>query len=427
MIVHAYYEEDPRVRREAESLVAAGRPVQVLGLRQPGGPATSEVAGVRVHHLDVQRHQGAGLGVYLREYLSFLVRAMCRGGPAARPRAVRARPGPLAARLPGVRGAAAALVGVPVLLDLHEAMPEFFRSRFPGASNPIVHRLLLLQERLSIAASTATITVNPAMRDRLVALGVPAAKAGVVVNSPSLGRFDAAAHPRRAFREDGRLRLVYTGALTPTYELDVAVAAVARIAASAARPRRRARRLRPRRHASPPWPPRRSSSASPTASTFHGRIPIEDVPAAVARADIGLAPTRHDQFTDMSLSTKVFEYAAMGKPVVASRLPMVEATFPPGHGGDLHAGRSRGDGGGDPGLRRRPDRSRGSGRAYGRDRRRGVVGARGDGVPCARAAADRPPMSDTDPREPGAPVPDALERERAPRGACRRGRAPRRA
>ena len=66
------------------------------------------------------------------------------------------------------------LVGVPVVLDLHEAMPEFFRSRFPKASNPIAHRLLLLQERLSIAFSTATLTVNEAMRDRLIGLGVPA-------------------------------------------------------------------------------------------------------------------------------------------------------------------------------------------------------------------------------------------------------------
>ena len=29
------------------------------------------------------------------------------------------------------------------------------------------------------------------------------------------------------------------------------------------------------------------------------------------QSDIGLAPTRHDRFTDMSLSTKLFEYAAI--------------------------------------------------------------------------------------------------------------------
>jgi glycosyltransferase involved in cell wall biosynthesis len=50
----------------------------------------------------------------------------------------------------------------------------------------------------------------------------------------------------------------------------------------------------------------------------------------VAAADIGIAPTRRDRFTDLSLSTKVYEYAAMGKPVVASRLPLVERTFPAG-------------------------------------------------------------------------------------------------
>jgi glycosyltransferase involved in cell wall biosynthesis len=61
--------------------------------------------------------------------------------------------------------------------------------------------------------------------------------------------------------------------------------------------------------------------------TFHDRIPIDAVPGALAGTDVGLAPTRRTPFTDYSLSTKVFEYAAMGKPVVASRLPMVVATF----------------------------------------------------------------------------------------------------
>ncbi len=48
MIVHSYYDEDPRVRREAEAIVASGRPVLVLGLRRPGEPADGELAGVRI-------------------------------------------------------------------------------------------------------------------------------------------------------------------------------------------------------------------------------------------------------------------------------------------------------------------------------------------------------------------------------------------
>ena len=231
MIVHSYYDEDPRVRREAEAVVASGRPVLVLGLRRPGESPDGELAGVRIRRLDVQRHQGASLWTYLAEYGDFLLRA---GWAAVR--AHRRERFALAqvASLPDYLVFATLplrLVGVPVILDLHEAMPEFFRSRFPKASNPIAHRLLLVQERLSIRFSTATLTVNEAMRDRLVGLGVPPGKVSVVINSPSLQRFDASAHPRRPFREDGPLRLVYAGGLTPTYEVDVAIRAVASLAA----------------------------------------------------------------------------------------------------------------------------------------------------------------------------------------------------
>jgi glycosyltransferase involved in cell wall biosynthesis len=214
-----------------------------------------------------------------------------------------------------------------VLLDLHEAMPEFFRSRFPRAANPVAYRLLRIQERVSIGMASAAVTVNEAMRERLLALGVRPEKVTVVANSPSLARFDPSRHESRPFAADGTIRLVYAGALTPTYELDIVLEALASI-----------RRGRPeldlrldvfgRGDNAERLVDQAALLRIDDRVTFHGRIPIDDVPAAVARADIGVAPTRHDPYTDVSLSTKVFEYAAMGKPVVATRLPMVERTFP---------------------------------------------------------------------------------------------------
>lgn len=329
MIVHAYYDEDPRVRREAETLTAAGFRVDVFGLRRDDDPPTGVVDGVNVHRLAVQRHQGAPVAVYLREYLSFLLRAgwaLARGHARHRYRLVQVHSLPdflVFAALP------LRLLGVPVILDLHEAMPEFFRQRFPAADRPIAHRLLLLQERLSIALATTVLTVNDGLARRLVDLGVPPEKVHVVLNRPSLRRFDPLASPARVFAEDGVVRIVYAGALTPMYELDVVIDAIADL---------RSRRpdlaveldVYGRGDAAPTIEARVAEVGLADRVRFHGRIPIEDVPAAIAAADIGVAPTRRNRFTDISLSTKIYEYAAMGKPVIATRLPLVEASFPVG-------------------------------------------------------------------------------------------------
>jgi glycosyltransferase involved in cell wall biosynthesis len=329
MIVHAYYEEDARVRREAETLVAAGWEVDVFGLRRPGETSSSVVEGVNLRRLPVGRHQGAGLSVYLAEYAAFLVRAMLAAAKAHRRRRyglveVHSLPDYLVfAALP------MKMAGVPVLLDLHEAMPEFFRSRFPKAANPISYRLLRLQEKASIAMANEVLTVNEPLAERLRDFGTNPDHLTVILNSPDLKLFDAAAHPRREFMADGKLRIVYAGALTPTYELDVVLRAVASLA-----------RIRPALALQATFYGRGDAQAPLEALTaelgiadrvaFPGRIPIEDVPAAVATADIGVAPTRLDPFTGMSLSTKVLEYAAMEKPVVASRLPTVERYFDSG-------------------------------------------------------------------------------------------------
>lgn len=326
MLTHSYYEEDPRVRREAEAIVASGRAVDVFALRRPDDPRDEVLAGVTVRRLGVQRHQGAGLGTYVREYLAFLARAGLALTAAHRRRhyglvQVHTLPDFLVFAALPVR-----LAGVPVILDLHEAMPEFFRSRFRGRAGRLGYAALRLQERASTAFASAVLTVNEALGDRLLEIGVPSAKVTVIPNAPSLARFDPTRYPARPFMADGTLRLVYAGALSPIYELDIVLAAIARLAET--RPDLPiCLELYGRDFAEVPLRDTAIALGVEDRVTFHGRVPIEAIPAAIAAADIGLAPTRRSDFTDFSLSTKAFEYAAMGRAVIASRLPMVERTF----------------------------------------------------------------------------------------------------
>ena len=328
VVTHSHFEEDPRVRRQVDALVAAGWPVDVIALRQAGEDPDGLVAGANVWRANVQRHQGAGAGTYLREYLAFFLAAMVRlvrSQPRRRYALVQV------ATLPDWLVFAALplrLTGVPVLLDLHEAMPDFFATRFPGLARPWTRGLLRVTERASLAAATHAITANSALQARLVRLGAREDRVDVVPNSVALARFDPAGHPSRSFMADGHLRLVYAGALTPTYELDVVIHAIALI---------RARRpdlaigldLYGRGDAEASLRALAGELGLGEVVRFHGRIPIDAVPGAIAEADIGLAPTRLDPFTRSSLSTKIFEYAAMARPVVASRLPLIESELPP--------------------------------------------------------------------------------------------------
>jgi glycosyltransferase involved in cell wall biosynthesis len=326
MLVHSYYEEDPRVRRQAESLVQAGREVDVVSLQRPGDPRQGSLEGVAITRLDVQRHQGSPIATYLAEYTSFLVRATFALARAHRRRRyglvqVHAPPDFLVFAALPLR-----LAGVPVLLDFHEATPEFFRSRWPAASNPLTIGGLTVVERLAASVANRVLSVTEARHDRLVALGIPARKLAVIRNGPVLARFDPGVHARRPFMADGVLRLAYAGALTPLYALEDVVEALAILA-----------RDRPDLPVNLDLYGRGDSEEDlrglaarlgvAARVQFHGRIPLHAVAAVLAGADVALSPIRRNSFSEMSLSTKVFEGAIMGKPVVAADLPAARAEF----------------------------------------------------------------------------------------------------
>ena len=317
LVTHSYFEEDPRLRRQAEALTAAGFRLDVIALRRPGDAEEGELDRAHVVRLPVRRHQGAGIASYLAEYSAFLVRAMVTLVRRHRHRrydvvSIASPPDPLVFAALPLR-----LAGVPVILDLHEATPEFFASRFPRAANRWSRAVLRLAERISIATATVAVSVNALRQARLIGLGYDPDRLRIVANGPSLARFRPDEHPIRPFMADGVLRLVYAGAVTPLYELDVALRAVAEILA-----RRPGLGVHLDIFGRGDSEPRLRELADELglvdSVTLHGRIPLDSVAAALAAADIGLSPLTADSFTAISMPTKVLEYAAMGKPSVVA-------------------------------------------------------------------------------------------------------------
>jgi glycosyltransferase involved in cell wall biosynthesis len=278
---------------------------------------------MRIVRLPVNRVFGSFAG-HLAEYLAFAGMATVRLAAEHRRRRYRLIQ---VATVPDFLAFAAApihLAGVPLLLDLHEDMPEFFRDRF---ASPWLRPLLpavTASTRAAAAFATELITVHEPLRELSIARGVPPDKISVVMNSADTRLFDAARHPRRPFMEDGELRLIHHSNLQHIYGLDLAVEAVARLDPMAL----------PHRldvYGDGPFRPDVEAAIDRTGTAnrvhLHGRVPMDELPGLLASSDIGLVPSRPEPYLQYSLSTKLLEYAAMGVPIIATDLATFRAHF----------------------------------------------------------------------------------------------------
>jgi glycosyltransferase involved in cell wall biosynthesis len=322
IVAHAVFPGDPRLRRQTDALVAAGHQVDLFCLRAPGEVARGELRSLRIFRMPVHR-AFSGLAGHMAEYLAFAGIAAVR---LAREHGRRRYHLVQVATLPDFLAFAATplkLSGVPLLLDLHEDMPEFFRDRF-------AHRALrpLLPAVTGAAKASAwvadeIITVHEPLRELSIARGVPPGKISVVMNSADTDLFDATRHPRRPFMEDGELRLIHHSNLQRIYGLEVLIEAVARIGDELP--------VRADIYGDGPYRAHLEAAVARTTTAdrvhLNGPVPMDELPPLIAAADVGVIPSLPEPYMQYSLSTKLLEYAAMGVPIVASDLRTIRAHF----------------------------------------------------------------------------------------------------
>jgi glycosyltransferase involved in cell wall biosynthesis len=327
-LAFSYYPADTRVKRESEALLATGRRIAVITLRDAAERPVERCAGIVTVRVPGTKTRG-GFLYYLRDYLVFVWRCrrlIARHRQLAHVRVVHVHTLPdflLWAALPARRR------GARLVFDMHEIFPEFARAKFGGLVGHALEALARRVERWARRRADLTITVNHPIDDLLALRAIGREERRLVLHNTADPIDFGSEQSRDRDGESGSrpLELVYHGTLTHLYGLDLAIRGVAEA---------RRRNIEVRLSIIGDGPARPALVALAEAITepggigFESPIPQGALPTRLGKCDAGVVPTRLDGMTRYSLSTKLLEYVHLGIPVLAARLPSYLGYFEEG-------------------------------------------------------------------------------------------------
>ena len=344
MVMFSVYPGDPRPRRVAETLVSKGMSVDLICLPQTDEEPKHEILnGINVLRVPIRRRRGTILAQTL-QYSAFLlisaailaVRSLSRGYHLVY---VHNMPDILAlsAFIPKAFGAR-------VILDLHDPMPELMMTIFGLERDAWGVRLLKRLERWSIALADSVITVNRACAKLFTSRSCPSHKMSVVMNSPDerIFRFrPPRAHPATPDALRKPFVIMYHGSLVERNGLDLAVDALARVRGSV--PNAELRIYGPHTPFLEGVMDSIRNRGLQEVAQYMGPRSLERLVEPIEKCDVGIIPNHRSIFTELNTPTRIFEYLALGKPVIAPRTPGIcdyfdEASllfFEPGNAEDL--------------------------------------------------------------------------------------------
>ena len=343
MVTFSSYPGDPRPRRAVDALVREGVKVDLVCLQTEGAPRRETLDGIDVLRIPLKNRRGGRLA-YAYQYGTFILmsslifawRSLTRGYDLV-----------YVHNMPDILVLCSLVpkaLGAKVVLDLHDPMPELMMTIFKLEQDSPSVRLITRIEKWSIARTNLVLTVNVACKRIFASRSCPAEKIGVVMNSPDGEIFPfraASSHPPANQVRNKPFVIMYHGSLVERNGLDLAVEALAAVRAKIP-----SAELRIYGH-STPFLERVMDTARKNnldeAVRYLGPKRLEELVLEIEACDVGVIPNQRNSFTEINTPTRIFEYLAFGKAVIAPSTPGIQdyfnkeslLFFEPGNSADL--------------------------------------------------------------------------------------------
>ena len=328
VLLFSYYPADPRPRRAAEAMVKEGVTVDLICLQNNyHEPRREIINGVNVFRIPLKRHRG-GKAKYISQYSAFILRSFAS---LALRSVIRRYDFVHVHNMPDVLVFSAWVpkaLGAKIMLDLHDPMPELMQTIFKLPEQSFSVRLLKRLEKWSIAFADLVLTVNLACKKIYTSRSCPPDKINVVLNSPEddIFQFQTPVPPTSNGKNASKpFVILYHGSLVRRNGFDLAVDALEK-----ARQFIPGARLMVCGERSPFFEEvmqsiqKRGLQENVEYLGVKGRREIAD---AINGCDLGVIPNHRNSFTEINTPTRIFEYLALGKPVIAPRTRGIQDYF----------------------------------------------------------------------------------------------------
>ena len=311
------YPADPRVRRAVDALLEAGMVVDLVCLREPNQSAREKIGGLSILRVPIVHQRGGRLS-YLLEYSAFIFAASAVFAARTLRRRydlVHIHNMPEILVLSGLIPKA---LGAKIILDMNDPMPELMGATLDRGEDTFAVRLLLKLEKWSMAQADSVITTNVAFQRIFASRSCDATKLQIVMNSPDENIF--AFRGKRRVAEEARnsgFAVMYHGTLVERNGADLAVDALAKVRQNVPEVQLFIYGKRT------PFLDKILESAREIGVAesvkYFGPKTLEDVVRAIHDCDVGIVPNRRSAFVEITMPTRIFEFLALGKPVIAPR------------------------------------------------------------------------------------------------------------